>query len=33
MPLDLDDRSGAGVHEASPWSFYFEGERLLEGRH
>ena len=29
--LDLNDRSGAHVHEASTWSFYFEGERLFEG--
>jgi hypothetical protein len=31
--LDLDDRRGARVHEASTWRSYFEGERLFEGRH
>jgi xylan 1,4-beta-xylosidase len=29
--LDLNDRGGAQVHEASTWSFYFEGERPFEG--
>jgi hypothetical protein len=31
--LDLDDRSGTRVHEASTWSFYFEGGAPLRGRH
>ena len=29
--LDLDARSGARVHQATTWSFYFEGERFFEG--
>lgn len=29
--LDLDDRSAAQVHQATTWSFYFEGERFFEG--
>jgi len=29
--LDLDDRSAAHVHQATTWSFYFEGERFFEG--
>jgi len=29
--LDLNDRSGAHVHQATTWSFYFEGERFFEG--
>jgi len=29
--LDLDTRGGARVHQATTWSFYFEGERLFEG--
>src|SRR5262245_58810480 len=29
--LDLDDRGGARVHQATTWSFYFEGERIFEG--
>jgi xylan 1,4-beta-xylosidase len=29
--LDLDDRVGARVHQATTWSFYFEGERYFEG--
>src|SRR6185295_11983334 len=28
--LDLDAR-GARVHQATTWSFYFEGERFFEG--
>ena len=29
--LDLDARGGARVHQATTWSFYFEGERFFEG--
>jgi len=29
--LDLDTRTGARVHQATTWSFYFEGERFFEG--
>ena len=29
--LDLDRRGDARVHQATTWSFYFEGERLFEG--
>ena len=29
--LDLDSRGGARVHQATTWSFYFEGERFFEG--
>ena len=29
--LDLGHRSGAHVHQATTWSFYFEGERFFEG--
>jgi xylan 1,4-beta-xylosidase len=29
--LDLDLRGGARVHQATTWSFYFEGERFFEG--
>jgi xylan 1,4-beta-xylosidase len=29
--LDLSDRSGAHVDQATTWSFYFEGERFFEG--
>jgi xylan 1,4-beta-xylosidase len=29
--LDLDAHSGARVHQATTWSFYFEGERFFEG--
>jgi xylan 1,4-beta-xylosidase len=29
--LDLDARSAARVHQATTWSFYFEGERFFEG--
>jgi len=29
--LDLDTRGGARVHQATTWSFYFEGERFFEG--
>jgi xylan 1,4-beta-xylosidase len=29
--LDLDARSDAHVHQATTWSFYFEGERFFEG--
>ena len=29
--LDLNDLSGAQAHQATTWSFYFEGERLFEG--
>jgi len=29
--LDLDARGAARVHQATTWSFYFEGERLFEG--
>ena len=29
--LDLDARGGARVHQATTWSFYFEGERYFEG--
>lgn len=29
--LDLNDRSGAHVDQATTWSFYFEGERYFEG--
>ena len=29
--LDLDGRGGARVHQATTWSFYFEGERFFEG--
>jgi xylan 1,4-beta-xylosidase len=29
--LDLNARSNAQVHQATTWSFYFEGERLFEG--
>jgi len=29
--LDLNDACGARVHQATTWSFYFEGERWFEG--
>jgi xylan 1,4-beta-xylosidase len=29
--LDLDSRGAARVHQATTWSFYFEGERFFEG--
>ena len=29
--LDLDARGSARVHQATTWSFYFEGERFFEG--
>lgn len=29
--LDLGARGGAQVHQATTWSFYFEGERFFEG--
>jgi xylan 1,4-beta-xylosidase len=29
--LDLNARSAAQVHQATTWSFYFEGERFFEG--
>jgi xylan 1,4-beta-xylosidase len=29
--LDLNARSDAHVHQATTWSFYFEGERFFEG--
>ncbi|CAA9489943.1 MAG: GH39 [uncultured Rubrobacteraceae bacterium] len=29
--LDLNDACGARVHQATTWSFYFEGERFFEG--
>jgi xylan 1,4-beta-xylosidase len=29
--LDLDARGTARVHQATTWSFYFEGERFFEG--
>jgi xylan 1,4-beta-xylosidase len=29
--LDLNARSDACVHQATTWSFYFEGERFFEG--
>ena len=29
--LDLDTRGAARVHQATTWSFYFEGERFFEG--
>ena len=29
--LDLDARGAASVHQATTWSFYFEGERFFEG--
>src|SRR5438309_5259696 len=29
--LDLSERSGAHVDQATTWSFYFEGERFFEG--
>jgi xylan 1,4-beta-xylosidase len=29
--LDLDARGAARVHQATTWSFYFEGERFFEG--
>ena len=29
--LDLDARGGARVHQATTWSFYFEGERFFKG--
>jgi xylan 1,4-beta-xylosidase len=29
--LDLDTLGGARVHQATTWSFYFEGERFFEG--
>jgi xylan 1,4-beta-xylosidase len=29
--LDLNAGSGAHVHQATTWSFYFEGERFFEG--
>jgi xylan 1,4-beta-xylosidase len=29
--LDLDTTGGAGVEQATTWSFYFEGERFFEG--
>jgi xylan 1,4-beta-xylosidase len=29
--LDLSDRGPARVHQATTWSFYFEGERFFEG--
>ena len=29
--LDLDARTAARVHQATTWSFYFEGERFFEG--
>ena len=29
--LDLDTHGGARVHQATTWSFYFEGERYFEG--
>lgn len=29
--FDLNETSGAQTHQATTWSFYFEGERLFEG--